>query len=699
MQTMLLELGQPVRSLRGIGSSREQLLAESGILTVADLLLYLPYKYLDRSREAGIAELPEGQEVTAIGWVRSAATLPGKRRRFVLVLEDDSGELECTWFAGHQYLRQAFSEGDFLAVAGKVSRFGKRRQMVHPEVEVLNEQGEDTRLHTGRIIPLYSINARMREEKLSSRGIRRLIHDALEAVTTEIVDPLPGEIASARGVVSLVEAVRNIHFPDSMAQVHAARKRLSFEELFHIQLYLGSRLKDARKPGARTFDAPGSLSRRLIEALPFALTEAQSRVLREIWEDLKHPAAMHRLLQGDVGSGKTLVALLSILPVVEGGAQAALMAPTEILAEQHMRTLIDLVKPLGVRAELLTGRLDAVSRRTILAGLQDGEIQILVGTHALLQKDVIFAELGLAVVDEQHRFGVEQRAALREKGVFPHLMVMTATPIPRTLALTLYGDLDVTVLDELPSGRLPVVTGWRPDKDRIKALEFLKDEVEKGRQAYIVYPVIDESISMELKSATQAFEALRTGPLDGLTLGLLHGQLTPEDKEQVMGAFRAGQIDVLICTTVVEVGVDVPNATVMMVEHAELFGLSQLHQLRGRVGRDQHESYCILLANPEGDLTPEARTRLDTMAGSTDGFEIAEMDLQIRGAGQIFGTRQAGVPEFVFADLRHDEDLVVSAREDADSLLASDPRLEKHPPLAGRVRALAEHWMDISDVG
>ncbi|HCR16204.1 MAG TPA: ATP-dependent DNA helicase RecG, partial [Candidatus Latescibacteria bacterium] len=663
------------------------------------LLLYLPYKYLDRSREAGIAELLEGQEVTAIGWVRSAATLPGKRRRFVLVLEDDSGELECIWFAGHQYLRQAFSEGDFLAVAGKVSRFGKRRQMVHPEVEVLNEQGEDTRLHTGRIIPLYSINARMREEKLSSRGIRRLIHDALEAVTTEIVDPLPGEIASARGVVSLLEAVRNIHFPDSMAQVHAARKRLSFEELFHIQLYLGSRLKDARKPGARTFDAPGSLSRRLIEALPFALTEAQSRVLREIWEDLKHPAAMHRLLQGDVGSGKTLVALLSILPVVEGGAQAALMAPTEILAEQHLRTLIDLVKPLGVRAELLTGRLDAVSRRTILAGLQDGEIQILVGTHALLQEDVIFAELGLAVVDEQHRFGVEQRAVLREKGVFPHLMVMTATPIPRTLALTLYGDLDVTVLDELPSGRLPVVTGWRLDKDRIKALEFLKDEVEKGRQAYIVYPAINESFWTELKSATQAFEALRMGPLDGLTLGLLHGQLTPEDKEQVMGAFRAGQIDVLICTTVVEVGVDIPNATVMMVEHAERFGLSQLHQLRGRVGRGQHESYCILLANPEGDLTPEARSRLDTMARSTDGFEIAEMDLQIRGAGHIFGTRQAGVPEFVFADLRQDEDLVVSAREDADSLLASDPRLEKHPPLAGRVRTLAEHWMDISDVG
>jgi ATP-dependent DNA helicase RecG len=696
---MLLELGHPIRTLRGIGSSREQLLGESGILTVADLLLHLPYRYLDRSREPAISDLPEGQEVTAVGLVQSTATIPGKRRRFVLVLEDDSGELECVWFAGHKYLRQAFAEGDLLAVAGKVAQFGKQRQMVHPEVEVLTEKGEDTRLHTGRIIPLYSTSARMREEKLSSRGIRRLIHDALEAVAADIEDPLPEDILGRRGLVSLVEAVRKVHFPDSMAQVEAARERLSFEELLHIQLYLASRLKDSKKPGGRVFNAPGSLSQQLIERLPFPLTGAQERVLGEIWSDMSLPTPMHRLLQGDVGSGKTLVALLSILPVIEAGAQAVLMAPTEILAEQHAKTIRELVGPLDISSQLLTGRMRAGQRRDVLAGLREGTVQILVGTHAILQEDVHFCELGFAVVDEQHRFGVDQRASLREKGEFPHLMVMTATPIPRTLALTLYGDLDVTLLDELPSGRIPIVTGWRAEGDRTKALEFLKGEVAKGRQGYIVYPAITESTSIELKTASSAFDDLSQGLLEGLSLGLLHGQLSSEDKDEVMTAFRNGELDVLICTTVIEVGVDVPNASVMMVEHAERFGLSQLHQLRGRVGRGPHESYCILVASPDGELTPEARSRLETMVRSSDGFEIAEMDLKIRGAGQIFGTRQAGIPEFVFADLRRDEDLVLAAREEADSLLSADPDLEHHPPLARRVRALGERWMGISDVG
>jgi len=695
---MLLELRRSVRTLRGIGSRRELVLADSGILTVADLLLYLPYRYLDRSKESRISELPEGQEVTALGQVQSTTVIPGRRRRFVLTLEDESGELECVWFSGHQYLRTAFNEGDFLAAAGKISRFGKKRQIVHPEVEVLTEAGEDTRIHTGRIIPLYSISARMQSEKLSSRGIRRIIHDALDTVGSEIEETLPEGMRTQRHVVGLAEAVRKIHFPDSMEQVDAARTRLAFEELLCIQLYLGSRSMEVGSRRGKGFVVPGDLAPKLIEQLPFTLTGAQQRVLDEIWADVARPSAMHRLLQGDVGSGKTLVALLAVLPVVEAGAQAVLMAPTEILAEQHRRTLMDLSKPLGISVDLLTGNMSAGQRKGVLAGVRSGETHILVGTHAVLQEDVIFRELGMCVVDEQHRFGVAQRAALREKGELPHLMVMTATPIPRTLALTLYGDLDVTILDELPKGRKPVVTGWRPVADREKALEFLREEVGKGRQGYIVYPAISES-SSGLSTATGAFEDLGKGELEGLSLGLLHGQLPAEVKEEAMAAFRDGTIEVLICTTVVEVGVDVPNASVMMVEHAERFGLSQLHQLRGRVGRGTHESYCILVAIPDGELTPDALSRLETMARTTDGFEIAEMDLNIRGAGQIFGTRQAGVPEFRFADLRRDEDLVVAAREDALSLLAGDPKLRRHELLAAQVSALEANWKTISDTG
>jgi len=673
-------------------------LADSGILTVADLLLYLPYRYLDRSKESRISELPEGQEVTALGQVQSTTVIPGRRRRFVLTLEDESGELECVWFSGHQYLRTAFNEGDFLAAAGKISRFGKKRQIVHPEVEVLTEAGEDTRIHTGRIIPLYSISARMQSEKLSSRGIRRIIHDALDTVGSEIEETLPEGMRTQRHVVGLAEAVRKIHFPDSMEQVDAARTRLAFEELLCIQLYLGSRSMEVGSRRGKGFVVPGDLAPKLIEQLPFTLTGAQQRVLDEIWADVARPSAMHRLLQGDVGSGKTLVALLAVLPVVEAGAQAVLMAPTEILAEQHRRTLMDLSKPLGISVDLLTGNMSAGQRKGVLAGVRSGETHILVGTHAVLQEDVIFRELGMCVVDEQHRFGVAQLAALREKGELPHLMVTTATPIPRTLALTLYGDLDVTILDELPKGRKPVVTGWRPVADREKALEFLREEVGKGRQGYIVYPAISES-SSGLSTATGAFEDLGKGELEGLSLGLLHGQLPAEVKEEAMAAFRDGTIEVLICTTVVEVGVDVPNASVMMVEHAERFGLSQLHQLRGRVGRGTHESYCILVAIPDGELTPDALSRLETMARTTDGFEIAEMDLNIRGAGQIFGTRQAGVPEFRFADLRRDEDLVVAAREDALSLLAGDPKLRRHELLAAQVSALEANWKTISDTG
>ena len=490
------------------------------------------------------------------------------------------------------------------------------------------------------------------------------------------------------GALPLAEAVRKLHFPDEATDVEAARRRLALDELLYFQLRLRSLQADRDEKPGPVLPAAGHLVSRMLETLPFEPTTTQRRAMAEIGDDLMRARPMRRLLQGDVGSGKTLVATAAMLSAVDGGAQAALMAPTEILAEQHAETIHALAAPLGLVVARLTGRQRQRERREILQGLAWGRVHLVVGTHALLQEGVVFARLGLAVVDEQHRFGVLQRAALLDKEGGAHLLVMTATPIPRSLALTLYGDLEVTVLDELPPGRQPVKTGWRAAADREKAYRFLHEQVSAGGQAYVVFPVIEDSGARDIRAAATAFEELRDGALSGLRLGLLHGRLPPAEKEAVMAAFREGSLDVLVSTTVIEVGVDVPGATVMMVENAERFGLAQLHQLRGRVGRGRAGSYCILIADPEGDLSPDARARLDAMAATGDGFEIAEMDLKIRGPGQIFGTRQAGYPEFRFADLSRDVDLVRSAREEAAGFLDRDPNLERHDVLRRRVESV-----------
>ena len=684
---MFPELDVPVSTARGVGAKREDLLRDVRISTLADLLLYLPYRYVDRSRQPRIADLRQGSEVTAVATVRDGKVIPGRRPRFVLVLEDESGTLECVWFAGHRYLRLAFAPGDLLAVGGKVTRFGSKRQMVHPDVEVISERDEQTRVHTGRVIPVYSTTARMKAARLTSRGLRRVIYHALQDVDLE--DPLPAAMRAGIGGLSLREAVTKVHFPDEWGDVEAARRRLAFDELLYFQLRLrGLQPGGNERPGA-VFTAGGALTARLMATLPFVPTGAQHRAIREIGGDLASGKPMRRLLQGDVGSGKTLVAAAAMLSAVDGGAQAALMAPTEILAEQHAEMIRILTAPLGLSVACLTGRQPQARRREILSGLASGRVHLAAGTHALLGDGVVFARLGLAVVDEQHRFGVLQRAALLEEEAHAHLLVMTATPIPRSLALTLYGDLDVTVLDELPPGRQPVKTGWRTAADRERAYGFLREQVSEGGQAYIVFPVIEASAAGDLRSASAAFEELRDGALSGLRLGLLHGRLPPAEKEAVMAAFRNGALDALVSTTVIEVGVDVPAATVMMVENAERFGLAQLHQLRGRVGRGAAESYCILIADPEGDdLTPDARARLDAMTATGDGFEIAEMDLKIRGPGQIFGTRQAGYPEFRFADLARDVDLVRSARDEAVRLLERDPALNRHEALRRRADSI-----------
>ncbi len=697
---MLSNLNQPLRTLPGIGLKREKVLENAGIATVGDLLLYVPYRYIDRSTEVGIAHLPLEREVTAVGEIISMQIIPGKRRRFVMTVEDQTGSVACTWFGGIQYFKNSYRAGDIVALGGKLTRFGRTLQMVHPEIEVLaNEEDDNQRLHTGRIIPLYSTTSKMKADRLTARALRRLLFAALQAIGDQIEDPLDEGIRKRCGIMPLRDAIEKTHFPDTTTDIDTARQRLSFDEIFYIQLYLGHAKKLRQRTPGRVLTSSGPLTRQLVANLPFKLTQAQTHAIEEIGRDLQRHVAMHRLLQGDVGSGKTLVALHAMLCAADSGAQAALMAPTEILAEQHAHTIRELVAPLGLDIALVTGRMRKAQRAKVLDGLGSGKIKLIVGTHALLQNDIAFADLALIVVDEQHRFGVVQRALLREKGNATHLLVMTATPIPRSLSLTLYGDLDVTIINALPPGRIPVRTGWRFAQDRARALQFLSSELKQRRQAYIVYPLVSESEKSDLQAATAAFEDLQQGALANFRLGLLHGRLKRDEKETAMSAFRRGDLDALVTTTVIEVGVDVPNATVMMVEHAERFGLSQLHQLRGRVGRGQHQSYCILIADPQDALSGEAHERLDAMARTTDGFEISETDLSIRGPGHIFGTQQAGFPKFHFADLARDGALITAARREAQALLSRDPNLTSHVVLKRELDATALHDMQIVEAG
>jgi ATP-dependent DNA helicase RecG len=532
----------------------------------------------------------------------------------------------------------------------------------------------------------------MKAAYLTARTLRRLIRGALDEL--EIDDPL--DPAWRVDLVGLREAYVGVHFPDTLADVEAGRRRLAFEELLTIRVW-GLSQRPHGDPIRVT--GIGERAQTLEASLPFDLTDAQKRSLDEIREEMGTDRALHRLLQGDVGSGKTLVALLAGLSVVDAGAQVAIMVPTEVLAEQHANTIRRYVEPLGLRSGLMTGRFRKAEREAATALIASGQTQIVVGTHALLEEGVQFKRLGLVVVDEQHRFGVAQRMQLREKGKDAHLLVMTATPIPRSLALTLYGHLEVSTIDELPLGRKPIRTGLRFTKDREKALGFVRDEVAGGRQAYLVYPTVEGSKASQVKSAKAAYEELKEGSLKGIEIGLIYGSMKSQDKSATMEAFRSGEIEVLVSTTVIEVGVDVPNATVMMIEHAERFGLSQLHQLRGRVGRGEAESFCILVADPENDMTDEAAARLQAMCDTNDGFRISEVDLEIRGSGQMFGTRQAGLPEFRYANLTQDRDLIERARTTGDLVWKQDPSLVGHVWLRDRIAMLSESGLLIAEAG
>ncbi len=663
-------LSIPIEQIKGVGAKRASALKDAEIRTLGDLLYYLPRRYLDRTQVLPMARAPIGQEVTLIGQVRQTRFMPGPRPRFVMVVADETDDITCTFFQGGRYLQRNFAVGDELAISGKVDLFQGRRQMVHPEYEFIH--GEE-RLHTGAVVPLYTTSADLKERGLRNRGFRRLIRGALDAFAERVEDDLPAALRQRLGFAERGASLRQVHFPASLAEAERARQRLAFGELFAFQLRLAERRKKNREQADGIGFAPSEkLVPALWDSLPFAPTRAQRRVVAEIAAQMQGPQVMNRLVQGDVGSGKTLVGLCAMLTAVENGYQAAMMAPTEILAEQHFFTIKALVAPLGLTTIFLKGGQRKALRQERLTAIASGAAHIAVGTHALIQEQVQFARLGLAVIDEQHRFGVVQRGALYKKGAKPDLLVMTATPIPRTLALTLYGELDVSVIDELPPGRKPIRTAVRGHERRAAIFEFAGDQVRQGRQVYVVYPLIEESEKADYKSALEAYDELRCGPLADFAVALLHGRMVAEEKAAVMEDFKQNRVQVLVCTTVVEVGVDVPNATVMIIEHAERFGLAQLHQLRGRVGRGGEQSFCILIsyARAGGELA-DSRTRLQTMEHTQDGFAIAEKDLQLRGPGEFFGVRQAGLPAFKAADLVADGALLQSARQEARRIVAS----------------------------
>ncbi len=707
---------QPIRFAKGVGPKRTALLQRFRIETVEDALWTLPWRYEDRSVMTPIGQLVPGAQASICGTIiKSEAKKARSRRLSILdiVVEDATGRLQAVFF-NQPFLEQFFTVGTSVMLTGRVVAGAQGWVAMKMEVTQYEVLGAETEapLHVGRIVPVYH-----ETKGWTSRQMRVLMRGLLEAHIAEAQELLPVSLRARYRLPPIQQAIQDVHFPQAGTDggqldrgLTPAHRRLAFEELFVLQLALASRQRVMKAEVKQVlFNPKTPLLAKLDRALPFRLTAAQERVNREILSDMTSLKPMNRLVQGDVGSGKTIVAVQAMVLACGSGYQAALMAPTEILAEQHYRTMKGFLEPLGLSVVLVSGGGRAAARKAVRELVASGAAQVVIGTHAVIQQGVTFSKLGLVVVDEQHRFGVLQRKTLIEKGYKPDVLVLTATPIPRTLAMTVYGDLDVSVIDQMPPGRKPVRTFLLSDSQKGRAYQILRDELRSGRQAYVVYPLVEESEKTDLKAAMQGAEQLQTEELAEFRVGLLHGKMKSDEKERVMAAYKKGEVQVLVATTVVEVGVDVPNATVMMIEHAERFGLAQLHQLRGRVGRSAHQSYCLLMASggvlfgskkpkEAGEAPSAARERLDALVRSTDGFVIAEEDLRIRGPGEFFGFRQWGMPEFRAANLVRDVDLLQQARQEAFALLKQDPQL-KAPAHQALREAMLRRWEAKLDLG
>jgi ATP-dependent DNA helicase RecG len=708
VQAQLEALRMPVQYVKGVGPRRAEQLEKFGLATVEALLFHLPFRYEDRRDVRTIGGIVSGEEATIEAVLVAVEERFAGRRRRVLeaVAEDASGRIALVWFNQLHFFRSRYRAGQRVLLHGKPeplrqAPLGAGRmahRIVHPEIEVL--EGDES-AELGRVVPVYE-----KPTGMPAGAMRRIVHSALEHYAARVPSAIPAAIAAERRLLDLHEALVQVHQPPADADVEAltaatsaGHRAIVYDELFYLQLGLAIR-KSAitREPGI-AFSTAAPRAAQLATVLPFTFTGAQRRVIGEIEHDMAAPWPMHRLVQGDVGSGKTVLALHAALIAIDNGYQAALMAPTELLAEQHCETIRRLAAPVGLKVAILTGAVQGKLRGRTERAIARGDVELVIGTHALIQEGVAFQRLGLGVIDEQHRFGVMQRAMLKRHGTNPDILLMTATPIPRTLALTLYGDLDVSALDELPPGRRPIVTRVHHQNQRDRVFELVRRELDQGRQAYFVYPLVTESEKTDLLDATRMARDLAAGPLAGFRIGLVHGQMRADEKDDVMRRFRAGDHQVLVSTTVIEVGIDVPNATVMVIEHAERFGLAQLHQLRGRVGRGEHRSLCFLVASyARGD---QARERLRVMEDTTDGFRIAEKDLELRGPGEFLGTRQSGLPDFRAANLLRDGAILRDARDDAAAWLVRDPALGSEESAVLR-EVLAERWagrLELARVG
>lgn len=673
----MIELSTKIEYLKGVGPAKAELLRkELNIATYEDLLNYFPYRYIDRSQVWAVNQVNDSmQHVVLRGLISDMQTIgSGRAMRLTAKMRDFSGSVELVWFQGIKWIKESLKPGVEYLVMGKPTFYGSTIQIAHPDIEVVSYDEDRGNV---KYMPVYSTTEKLKAKGLSSKGIAKLVGALLTLLNGEIMETIPFDVLQKYHLLGRGQALQLMHFPKNGHDVVEASRRLKFEELFYLQLdYQYARVARQQSSRGLVFGKIGDKFNGFYKTkLPFPLTGAQQRVIKEIRADMRSGKQMNRLLQGDVGSGKTLVSLLCILIALDNGYQACLMAPTEILASQHYATFCRMLEGLDIRVELLTGALKISGKRRIKQDLQSGAVDILIGTHALIEDSVQFKQLGFVVIDEQHRFGVEQRAKLWTKSLVPpHVLVMTATPIPRTLAMTVYGDLDCSIIDELPPGRQPIKTLHYTDAYRLKVFAFLKQEIAKGRQVYVVYPLINESESLDLKDLMDGYESIsRDFPRPDYQLSIVHGQMSAEAKSWEMDRFKRGETHIMVSTTVIEVGVDVPNATVMVIENAERFGLSQLHQLRGRVGRGGGQSYCILMTKDK--LTGSGKERIATMCATTDGFKIAEADLKLRGPGDIQGLQQSGVLQLKLADIVNDEPIVRASREEVANILNMDAQL------------------------